>query len=147
MRYGINAAYILNKMLAIGLDIEQLNYSNASLSSTTPSDFDGVNKQIKQKYKNATNFRIGAEYNIKPVMLRAGYAMYGSPFGGLFKGPFDRQTASVGIGYRTKSNFFFDAVWTKTFTKESYYMFDRGNAKTDLNLTTTKFMLGIGLKF
>jgi hypothetical protein len=147
LRYGINGAYIVNKTLALGLDIEEVNYGNASISSTTPSDYAGVNTRIKQKYKNATNIRAGAELNIKPVMVRAGYAMYGSPFGGLFTGPFDRQTASIGLGFRTKSNFFFDAVWSKTFTKEAYYMYDTGNSKTDLSLSTVNFFVSAGLRF
>ncbi|MBK7310786.1 MAG: hypothetical protein IPI93_08345 [Sphingobacteriaceae bacterium] len=147
MRYGINSAYIINKMMAIALDVERVNYGNSSITSTTPSDFTGVNAVIKSKYKTATNIRIGTELNVKPVMIRAGYAMYGSPFGGIFKGPFDRQTASVGIGIRTKSNLFFDITWAKTFTKEHYYMYSTDAVKTDLSLTNTNFLVAMGLKF
>ena len=147
MRYGFNSAYVINKMLALALDLERVNYGSSSISSETPSDFAGVNAVIKNKYKTATNIRVGTELNIKPVMLRAGYAMYGSPFGGVFKGPFDRQTASLGIGVRTKSNLFFDLTWAKTFTKEHYYMFSTNPVKTDLNLTNTNFIVAVGLKF
>jgi hypothetical protein len=147
MRYGFNSAYIINRMLALALDIESVNYGSSSISSEVPSDFAGVNAVIKDKYKTATNIRIGTELNIKPVMIRAGYAMFGSPFGGFFKGPFDRQTASVGLGVRTKSNLFFDLTWAKTFTKEHYYMFSTNPVKTDLNLTNTNFIVAVGLKF
>ncbi len=147
MRYGFNSAYIINKMLAIALDLERVDYGNSSITSTTPSDFAGVNAVIKSKYKTATNIRVGTELNVKPVMIRAGYAMYGSPFGGIFKGPFDRQTASVGLGIRTKSNLFFDITWAKTFTKEHYYMYSTDAVKTDLSLTNTNFLVAVGLKF
>lgn len=147
LRYGINGAYIFNKILAVGLDVEQVNYGKASITSTTPSDFAGVNTRIKQKYKTATNMRVGAEMNVKPVMVRAGYAMYGSPFGGLFSGPFDRQTFSFGMGYRTKSNVYVDATWSKTVSKEKYFMYDTDPVKTDLNLESINFIMAIGLKF
>lgn len=80
-------------------------------------------------------------------MLRAGYAMYGSPFGGFFSGPFDRQSVSFGIGYRTKSSVYFDATWRKTITKEKYYMYDTDPVKTDLHLSSIDFVVAIGLKF
>ncbi|MFO0358634.1 MAG: hypothetical protein ACK50A_16890 [Sphingobacteriaceae bacterium] len=147
MKYGFNGAFIFNKMGAVGLDIESINYGRASISSSTPTDFDGVNAVIKNKYKTATNIRIGGELNIKPVMLRAGYAMNSSPFGGLFKGPFDRQTISFGAGLRTKSNLFFDVVWARTFTKEQYYIFSSAPIKSDLELRNTRFMVSVGLKF
>ncbi len=147
MRYGLNTAYIINKMLALALDVERIDYGRASITSATPSDFTVVNAVIKNKYKTATNIRVGTELNVKPVMIRAGYAMYGSPFGGLFKGPFDRQTASIGLGIRTKSNLFFDITWAKTFTKEHYYMYSTDPVKTDLKLTSTSFLVSVGLKF
>jgi long-subunit fatty acid transport protein len=147
MRFGINAAYIVNKMLALALDVENVNYASANISSGTPSDFSGVNAVIKNKYKSGTNIRVGAELNVKPIMIRCGYNIYGSPFGGVFSGPFDRQTASIGLGYRTKSNLFFDVTWAKTFTKEQYYMYSTNPVKTDLSLSTTNFLVAVGLKF
>lgn len=146
-KYGFNAAYIINKSGAIDIDIENINYGKASISSNTPSDFNGVNAVIKNKYKSTTNIKVGGEINIKPVMIRAGYAINSSPFGGLFKGPFDRQTLSIGAGIRTKSNVFFDVVWARTFSKEKYYMFSTNQVKTDLELTNTRFIMSIGLKF
>jgi hypothetical protein len=147
MRFGFNAAYVMNKMLALALDVENVNYGKASISSATPSDFNGVNAVIKNKYKGSVNIKAGAELNMKPVLIRIGYNNYGSPFGGVFKGPYDRQTVSLGLGYRTKSSFFFDVTWAKTFTKEQYYMYSTNKTKTDLKLTTTNFLVAIGLKF
>jgi hypothetical protein len=80
-------------------------------------------------------------------LIRVGYSDFGTPFGGVFKGPYDRQTASVGLGYRTKSNWFFDVTWAKTFTKEQYYMYSTNPVKTDLKLNTTNFLVAVGLKF
>lgn len=147
MRYGFNAAYILNKSLAMALDVENVNYGGASITSSTPSDFTGVNAVIKNKYHSTVNIKVGAELNAKPLLVRVGYNVYGSPFGGVFKGPYDRQTVSFGLGYRTKSNFFFDVLWAKTLTKEKYYMYSTSPVKTDLTLSTTNFIVAVGLKF
>lgn len=147
MRFGFNAAYILNKALAISADVENVNYGNASITSATPSDFTGVNAIIKHKYSSTVNIKLGAEFNVKPCLVRVGYNIFGSPFGGVFKGPYDRQTISLGLGYRTKSNFFFDVAWAKTFTKEQYYMYSTNPVKTDLKLNSVNFMLAVGVKF
>lgn len=147
MRFGINGAYILNKQMAFGLDIENVSYNKASISSAQPSDFAGVNAVIKNKYSNATNIRLGGEYTMQSVMLRAGYAYYGSPFGGLFTGPFDRQTLSLGMGIRTKGSMYFDFAWARTLSKEKYYMYSTDPVKVDLKLISSNFIVGVGAKF
>ncbi len=148
MKYGINGAYIINKSGTVSMDIENINYSKASLTSTTPTDFAGVDAVIKSKYKSAVNLRLGGEVVKGRAMFRAGYALYGSPFGGFLSGMFDRQTVSLGLGLRTKGSFFFDLAWTKTFTSEKYYMYSPSTpVKTDLNLMSTSFIASIGLKF
>ena len=147
MRYGISGCYVNPKFGAFSLDIENLNYNQSSLAGETPDVFSGVNAVIKNKYKNATNIRTGFEYNLNPFLLRAGYAYYGSPFGGLYKGPFDRQTLSFGIGYRSKDNFFYDFAWVRTSGKEQYYMFSTNPVKTDLRLISSQLIISAGVKF
>jgi hypothetical protein len=147
MRFGISGSYIDPKIGAFSLDIENINYAQASLAGETPDVFNGVNAVIRSKYKNATNIRTGFEYNLNPILLRAGYNYYGSPFGGFFSGPFDRQTISFGLGYRSKDNFFYDFAWVRTSTKENYYMFNTNPVKTDLNLISSHLIVSVGVKF
>jgi long-subunit fatty acid transport protein len=117
------------------------------LYSKDPSEFAGVNTVIKNKYKSTGNIRVGTEVNLKPIMLRAGYAYYGSPFGGMFKGPFDRQSTSLGIGYRTPNNLFIDLAWIRMVSKEHYYLYANLPGKVDLKLVNTTFMISVGAKF
>ncbi|MGE0567796.1 MAG: OmpP1/FadL family transporter [Bacteroidia bacterium] len=147
MRYGFSGAFILNKYGALNVDFERMSYKTTSLYSENPSDFEGVNSVIKSKYKATGNLRIGAEVNLKPIMLRAGYAYYGSPFGGMFKGPFDRQSASLGIGYRTPNNLFIDLALIRMISKEHYYLYSNIPSKVDLNLVNTTLMISVGAKF
>ncbi len=146
-KISINAAYVIKKLAVIGVDYELVNYAKASISSTVTGVFDGVNAVIKDKYKFGHNLRVGAEFNIKPVAVRAGYTMYGSPFGNTFTGTLVRHTASIGFGIRTQSNFYYDFTYATTFTSENYYLFTTLDTKAKLNYRNSMLAATIGLKF
>jgi len=146
-RLSANVAIVLKKIAVIAADYEVLNYSKAELLSSTASVFAGVNSVIKSKYSFAQNLRVGAEINIKPVMLRAGYTMAGSPFGDTFTGDFVRHTVNLGIGFRTSRKWYFDFFWNKSFTTENYFLFSVLNTKAKLNLSAASLGLTVGIKF
>jgi hypothetical protein len=146
-RYGASIGAVLNKKVAVGLDYELVNYGGAKFSSERVSDFIDVNNTIKKKYTVAHNIRVGGEYNINPFMLRAGYNMYGSPFGHLFSGPFVRHTISGGGGIRTAGGFYADAALSWNITDEDYYPFSVLPAKAGLTYRTTSIILTAGLRF
>jgi hypothetical protein len=147
-KYGASTAFVYKKLFVFGVDYEGINYSQAQLGSDNPSDFSGVNLVIKNKYKAAHNFRFGGELNIKPVILRAGYAMYGSPFGGVFGDKFTRNIYSFGLGVRTKSPLYYDFTWTQQRSNEDFYVLQASYInKSDLTLRGTVFAFSIGCKF
>ena len=147
MRYGACVGFIYNKLLAIGIDYESLNYGQANITSSEPSYFSGVNKTISTKYSQTSNLRVGAEVNIQNVFVRAGYAMYGSPFGNTFTGKFTRTSYSGGLGFRNK-NWAFDIGFVKTVYNEDYFMYNSKFVnKTDLSVSGTNFVFTVGCKF
>jgi hypothetical protein len=146
-KVGLSTAFIINKKCAIGLEYEIVNYKTAQLSSGNVSDFAGVNAVIRNKYSYGSNVRAGVEFNLKPVMLRGGYNMQGSPFGNSFEGKFVRQTVSLGVGFRTKNNVSFDFVWYKTFSSENYYMFTTINQQSTINYNSSMLAATVGIKF
>lgn len=146
-RLGFNAAFLVKKLLAVGIDYEAVNYSMAQLQSDTPGDFDDANSLIKRKYQTGQNLRVGAELNVKPIMFRAGYNMQGSPFGDVFTGNFVRNTFSAGIGYRTPGNFFFDLTVSKMYTKENYTMFTTLPTTAPVKANFTNVSATVGFKF
>jgi hypothetical protein len=146
-RLGINAGFIIGKLAAVGLDYEYVDYRTAQLSSNNVSDFVGVNAVIKNKYLSTSNFRAGVEFNLKPVMLRGGYNVQGSPFGNSLEGDFVRHTVSVGVGFRSKNNIFYDFAWYKSFTNEDYYMFNTFTQRATFNMTQSQLAATIGIKF
>lgn len=147
LRFGFNSGFIIGKIVSIGVEYEGLKYQEAKLNADDPTVFKVVNDAIKTKYKYASNIRVGGELNVKPVIVRAGYTINGSPFGGLYSGKFDRQTVSFGISYRTKNNYFYDLTWTRTSSKETYYMFSTLPVKSNINYIASSLILAIGLKF
>jgi len=147
MRFGLNAGFVFGKVASLGIDYEGIGYDKAKLGSEDPKDFEGVNAVIRNKYKYASNLRIGGELNTHPVMVRAGYALNGSPFGGFLKGDFDRHTLSLGLGLRTKSNYFYDITWYRSSTKEDYYMFSTIDLRSRLTYVSSALLFSVGIKF
>ncbi len=146
-RISLNAAYVIKKLAVVGIDYELVNYAKANLSSTVSGVFDGVNAVIKDKYKFGHNLRMGAEFNIKPVFIRVGYAMQGSPFGNAFIGSSVRHTPSLGLGFKTKNNLYFDFAWAKTLTSENYFLFTTLYSKAKLNYRNSMLAATVGIKF
>jgi hypothetical protein len=147
MRYGASLGFIYKKILCVGLDYEGVNYSQASITSSQPTEFTGVNKTISTKYTQATNLRAGAEVNLEGVFFRLGYAMYGSPFGDTFSGKFVRNSYSGGVGFRNR-NWSFDVGVVKTIASEDYYMFNSKYVNaSNLSISGTNFVFTIGCKF
>ncbi|MDX2174529.1 MAG: hypothetical protein SFY56_15605 [Bacteroidota bacterium] len=146
-RISLNAAYVFKKMAVLGVDYEFVNYSTAALSSTVSGVFDGVNAVIKDKYKLGQNLRIGAEINVKPVIIRLGYNMLGSPFGEAYNGILVRHTPSLGFGLRNKNNLYLDVVWLTTITNENYFLFTTLDSKALINYRNSMLAVTIGIKF
>lgn len=146
-RVSTNFAIVLNKLAVIGIDYEMVNYKTARLASNNLSDFEGANRVIASQYKVGHNFRLGGEINLSPLMIRVGYNMQGSPFGKVFAGEFVRNTFSVGAGFRTKNNFYFDFVVYRTQSMENYYPFTTLHTKSTLWYKSTTLAATFGLKF
>jgi len=145
-RGGASLAYVHNKLFAVNLDAEFVGYSSARLKDKD-NYLSPVNLTIQKKYAGTLNLRVGGEVNVKPVVIRLGYAGYGSPFGS-FTGKFARNSFSGGLGFKGKSKSFFDLGMIYTTWKEDYYLYDPAlvNATT---ITNSVFYLTftLGIKF
>jgi hypothetical protein len=146
-RIGLNAAFIYKKLLAVGLDYETVNYRKATLQGADVSDFSSVNTLIENKYNNGHNLRVGVELNIKPYFFRMGYSMVGSPDGKVFKGEQVKNTVSLGFGFRTAKNTYFDFAWINSYSNNSYNLLKTIDAKVKTNTVNTSLMATIGFKF
>jgi hypothetical protein len=146
-KYGFNLALVLNKQAVLALDYEGTNYSDGSLTSSTPSDFTNVNSTIQKVYSTGHNVRMGVEYNLGIYKLRAGYVMNGNPYGQVFVGDLVRNTFSVGAGYKGKGNFYIDASYALTHMTEHYYLYTTMNTSAKLYLLSSSVNVTMGFKF
>ncbi len=141
-----SVGFVIMKNGLLNVDYEFVDYSNAELSST-PNVFSDVNRTIHTKYVSAGNLRIGGEIRFDPISFRAGYALYGSPFGGGENMNADRTSYTAGIGFR-KNNYFFDFAYVYTKYTQYNYLYDPTISNPVKNdITNSSFMLTGGVRF
>ena len=96
--------FLFGKSGFLSTDIERVNYGAARLKSV---DFDvsSDNEVIKELYQDVVNIRLGGEYRLYNLYLRAGYSWFPSPYKDSKSER--RETIAFGLGYRDP-NFFLD---------------------------------------
>jgi hypothetical protein len=116
-----SAAFIFAKRGLLSVDYEFIDYRNSSIRSSLVS-FGPENAYISNKYKPAANLRAGTEWKIVDFYIRAGYAIYGSPFrDSRFGGEMTAITG--GFGYRS-GGLFFDAGFIQSSQTQAQYIYD-----------------------
>lgn len=115
-----SAAFIFGNYGMITGDYEFVDYSKMRVSSYD-YDYSSFNNYISDLYKSTSNIRIGTEWRCQTLAFRAGYAIYGSPFG--FNDENLRTTSySCGLGY-TYHNFTIDATYVLSQRRNTYDMY------------------------
>jgi hypothetical protein len=147
MRFGANFAYLYEKILAFNIDAEYVSYDQGSIRSKTYV-FEDVNNAIRKKYSSTFNFRAGIELNTSPVVFRAGFASYGSPFGELLSGKYVRNSYTGGIGFRENEKHYFDIAVVFDNYNEDYYIYNPQYVNpTNIKYKSTSIVLTYGIKF
>lgn len=91
-------AMVFAKNGLLSFDYGFQDYSKSELRPTNDSSFQTVNNQISSELGSVSTFRLGGEYRIAQVSLRAGYRFEQSPYAnGNTIG--DLNAVSAGIGY------------------------------------------------
>jgi hypothetical protein len=112
----ISATGFLGTYGFITADYEYVDYRSARIhfDNTYAADEAFINQLIKNRYKAASNFRIGAEGRLDNLMIRLGFGYYGNPDN---TGGDDRMMYSTGLGYRF-DNWFVDLGFSHTSYEE-----------------------------
>ncbi|MHB8261567.1 MAG: hypothetical protein ACYDEC_14985 [Bacteroidia bacterium] len=152
---GVSVSYVFKKLIAFSVDGEYVNYANARLASYNTGGsvqsinvFDATNQSISTKYRGTANLKAGIEFNVRPVVLRAGFASYGSPFGDVLSGKFVRNSFSGGLGFRGSHKVYLDLGLIYTKWSETYYVIDPLYVNpSNINYATVYVTATIGIKF
>ena len=144
----------------ISFDYEFVDYSSSNFNFNrigSSSDIileTELNNAIDLKYRDASNFRIGAELVYEIFRLRGGYTIMGTPFAsGVATGnaDFARTSYSIGAGIRERS-FFADFAFVNTQSTEYDIQYNYSNALganegANLNRSINNFVFTMGFKF
>lgn len=102
-KFSLAASLFQNKIGFITGEVELVDYSSIELQNKDydePNRFNEDNRFILNNYKNATNYKIGAEVKATPaIFIRGGYSLTDSPIENSEQN-LDIHTYSFGGGYR-----------------------------------------------
>lgn len=124
-------------------DVEFVDYSNANINSSDFSE-SADNDLIDDIYTSVMNVRVGGEYRIDNFRLRAGYALFPSPY--KESSLEDRTNLTFGFGYRTR-DYFLDFAVVNSETKSLYTPYDIASdqpiVETDIKNTSVSVTFGL----
>lgn len=130
-RYQGGLAIFFKKFGLISADIERIDYSKNKLSASAEfSDFGPDNNAvINNIYQNTYNVRVGTEFKVGQISLRAGYAQYGDPYkSSAVDGT--RTFITGGLGYRFEE-YYIDLAYVNQSYNSQYIPYSLSNS--DLN--------------
>jgi hypothetical protein len=123
-----DAAFLIKKQAFVSFEYEYVDYGKAKFKEPGVDYETGVNADIKDYYGGSNNIRGGIEYRPGPFSIRAGYALYASPYlNNLNDGK--KQMFSAGVGYST-GHFAIDLAFVYGKKEYNYYLYtsDYGSA-------------------
>lgn len=145
-KYTGSIALVFGQDGLISLDYSYQDLSKAELRPTSDPSFAAENDFIASTLGAVNSYRLGGEYRIEEVSLRAGYRYEESPYENSdFIG--DLNGFSAGIGYNFGANRL-DLAYSRTEQDINSYFFDSGtNNAALINRINTNISLGYTLKF
>ena len=140
---NLSASTILNKNILISGDYEIIDYSSVRMNSDSYR-FTDENEIISNLYQKTENIKIGAEMNIKPFILRAGYAKLGSAFANK---DFSRENFSYGLGINN-GGYYFDIAYVLSQGANEHLLYSKEYiAPTSLVNTNQSLIFTIGFRY
>ncbi len=129
---SLGASLVLGNNALISADIDYVDY--ASIKFSRSDNYSGNNMimdnnaDVQADYTSAINYRVGGEYKLGPVALRAGFGLNGSPYKNDDDNLFDTKFYSGGLGYRYQ-NYYFDLAYQRMETTNTFspYTLAEGN--------------------
>ena len=106
--------------------------------------FTDENEIISNLYQKTENIKIGAEMNIKPFILRTGYAKLGSAFANK---DFSRENFSYGLGINN-GGYYFDIAYVLSQGANEHLLYSEEYiAPTSLVNTNQCLIFTIGFRY
>lgn len=129
MKWIGSMAFVIDDRGLVSIDAEYVNFGTA-LFNALDYDYTSVNQAIKDYYGRTLNLRIGTEWYLGGVYVRAGTGYYGSPFG-LGKSNGSVKKASAGVSIPLGTSFTFDIAYELSHGKQYYTLYNAGDLGPD----------------
>lgn len=137
-------AFVVGKIGLISADYEYVNYSLARFRSRSYA-FDNENLDVKNRLSWAGNIRVGTEWRIKVMSIRAGFGINADPYTSQLN--FNDTRYSLGLGLRLK-RFFVDLAYNLHRTVGSYELYDyTGMSLAETTTLDHSVILTVGFRF
>lgn len=147
---SLGASYVIGGSALLTGDLDYVDYSSTRLSTSYSSGTTVTaqnNATIRSNYTEAVNFRVGGEYKLNNLSVRAGYGYNGSPYKN--KSELNTQLFTAGLGYRIM-NFYLDGAFQHRTAKNTYSPYTLANFTEPVaNISTNKnnIYLTAGIRF
>lgn len=153
LKGSLGASYVIGGQAIVSADVDFIDYSSIRFSTNSSNGgIDAINDSnaaIRNNYTSAINYRIGGEYKIENISLRAGYGLNGSPYKNDDDKLFETKMYSGGLGYRV-SNYYFDLAYQRVETNGTNLPYTLNNGSEPMassKFTNNNFFLTFGLRF
>jgi len=139
-----SSAIILGKIGLVSVDLETKDFSKTKVKPNR--DFNQINDEINTSLQNTLNLRVGTEFRINKVSLRAGYNKNQSPYKKSFSIK-DSNSYAFGVGLDF-GNTLLNLSHKTIESERNYQLFDTGLTDSALiNTTNSISSLSIIFKF
>lgn len=150
-RWLASVAVVAGNRGVINVDYERVNYTTMSLRASNDFidgyDFSAENQRIDDNFRSAYHLRIGTEWRIDPLRLRAGFRMNDATLSSDVSGSNASQWYSLGIGLKEKK-YYFDASYAlKRYQMEQTAIIEAFSDYASTRLTDHYVSFTLGFRF
>ncbi|WP_431294944.1 OmpP1/FadL family transporter [Pedobacter sp. P26] len=153
LKASAGISYVIAGTALISADVDYVDYSSMRFSDSNGSDRTTINDNnafIKASYKEAVNYRVGAEVKVtNELSLRAGYGVNGNGVKGGDNKFYQGQYYTGGLGYRI-DNYYFDVAYQNyktNFSSSPYLLDDYSEPVADVKSKRNNVFLTFGVRF
>ncbi|MCX2575133.1 OmpP1/FadL family transporter [Pedobacter sandarakinus] len=153
LKASAGLSYVIGGTALISADVDYVDYSSMRFSADNGSDLSTINNTnqfIKNSYKEAINYRVGAEVKVSPEFsVRGGYGVNGNGVKGGDNSFYQGQYFTGGLGYRV-DNYYFDLAYQNyktNFSSAPYELNDFSEPVADVSSKRNNVFLTFGVRF
>jgi hypothetical protein len=150
---SLGASMVIGNNALISADVDYVDYASMKFSRSdnygSNSVIENNNADVKDLYTSAVNYRVGAEYKLGLLALRAGLGINGSPIKEDDDNNFQTKYYSGGLGYRV-NNYYIDLAYQRVETKNTFspYTLASGDEPSaNVNFAKNNVFLTFGVRF